>query len=235
MISLEGIRYVPPWIVPCHSISTVWRIVTSMGVHGWIYFIFTSTVESAYVQGGVGVCVCGGVCVCVCVIWRTHYLFCLCAIFFLVRLKTPGILSSTMHEQLTDLHPGKASWRVLHLFQHPLQRVWKSLCGRKAFWSLFSFTNDTQPPWRPSCWIRAYVDGMEMPQQTEDWHRALQGTPPQMGILEGQPRSKLWLALSPIPCSIYSSVLCWSKYAQLDLAAYNDTAQKSVQHWLNSI
>ena len=40
-----------------------------------------------------------------------------------------------------------------------------------------------------------YVDGMEMPQQTEDWHRALQGTPPQMGILEGQLRSKLWLWL----------------------------------------
>ena len=67
----------------------------------------------------------------------------------------------------------------------------------KVVRSLASFTNGTQPLWRASTWSRAYVDRMEMPQETEDWYRALQGTctPPQMGILEGQPRSKrlLWL------------------------------------------
>ena len=67
--------------------------------------------------------------------------------------------------------------------------------GGKVVRSLASFTNGTQPMWRAFTWSRAYVDGMEMPQQTEDWHRALQGTPLQMGILEGQPRSKLWLWL----------------------------------------
>ena len=53
MTSLEGIGYVPHLIVPCHSMSTLRRIATSMGVHG-------CTVEGAYVQG---VCV-GGICVC---------------------------------------------------------------------------------------------------------------------------------------------------------------------------
>ena len=38
---------------------------------------------------------------------------------------------------------------------------------------------------------RVYVDGVEMPQQTDDWHRALQGTPPEKGILEQQSKSKL--------------------------------------------
>ena len=65
--------------------------------------------------------------------------------------------------------------------------------GKVVDRSLASFTSGTQPLWRASAWSRAYVDGMEMPQQTEDWHRGLQGTPPQMGILAGQPRSKLWL------------------------------------------
>ena len=46
-----------------------------------------------------------------------------------------------------------------------------------------------KPCEKVSRWSRVYVDGIEMSQQTENWHGALQGTPPQMGILEGQPRS----------------------------------------------
>ena len=84
---------------------------------------------------------------------------------------------------------------------------------------------------------RTYVDRMVMPQQTEDWHRALQGTPPQMGILEGQPRSKLYCGSELhtmqhlLQCHSLEQV-CTAE----DLAAYNNnTAQKCVQHWLNSI
>ena len=74
MTSLEGIGYVPHWIV-CYCMSTVWRIATSMGVHGCIYFIFTFTVEGAYVQGCVGV-----VFVCLFV----FVLFCFLLLFFVV-------------------------------------------------------------------------------------------------------------------------------------------------------
>ena len=73
MASLEGIRsrYVPHWIVLSHSMSAVWRIATSMGVYGCIYFIFNMfkfTVEGTYVQGQGCVCV---VC-CVFSVWRVQ-------------------------------------------------------------------------------------------------------------------------------------------------------------------
>ena len=52
---------------------------------------------------------------------------------------------------------------------------------------------------------------------------ALQSTPPQMGILEGQLRSKLWL-WPWAPVSFVGASIAE------DLVDYNDTAQKCVQH-----
>ena len=81
-----------------------------------------------------------------------------------------------------------------------------------------SFTNGTQPLWRASSWSKAHVDRMKC------LNRLKTGKGRCKVLLHKwdtwrKPRSKLWLWLymSPIPRSIYSSVLCWSKYAQLKI------------------
>ena len=55
--------------------------------------------------------------------------------------------------------------------------------GGKVLRSLTSLTNGTQPLWKAYSWSKGYAEGIEMSQQTEDWRRAMQGTPPQ-----GQPK-----------------------------------------------
>ena len=66
---------------------------------------------------------------------------------------------------------------------------------------------------------------MEMPQQTEDWYRALQGTPSKMGVLEGHNQdlncdcgSELHTMQYLLQCPLLEQV-CTAK----DLAAHNDT------------
>ncbi len=40
MSPIGGIGYVPRWIAPCHSMSTVWRLTAKMCVLGWIVKCF---------------------------------------------------------------------------------------------------------------------------------------------------------------------------------------------------